>query len=124
MCLRSKSNTIEIGHNSKSNFCQNKGESEGVPYYQDYQDLLAREDIEVVNICVPSGLHKEIAVAAANAGKHVIVEKPLDITLERIDQIINACEKAGVKLSVIYQSRFFDSTRKIKKAIDRNLLKI
>ncbi len=98
---------------------QNKGESEGVPYYQDYQDLLAREDIEVVNICVPSGLHKEIAVAAANAGKHVIVEKPLDITLERIDQIINACEKAGVKLSVIYQSRFFDSTRKIKKAIDQ-----
>ena len=60
----------------------------------------------------------EPAVAAAKAGKHVIVEKPLEITLKRCDAIIEACDKAGVKLSAIFPSRFHDSSLEMKRAVD------
>ena len=60
----------------------------------------------------------EPAVAAARAGKHVIVEKPLEITLRRCDQIIEACRKAGVVLSTIFPSRFHDSSQELKRAVD------
>ena len=64
------------------------------------------DEIDVVTIGTPSGAHLEPAVAAARAGKHVIVEKPLEITLKRCDQIIRECEKAGVTCSAIFPSRF------------------
>ena len=57
--------------------------------------MLADPAVQVVTIGTPSGAHMEPAVAAARAGKHVIVEKPLEITLRRCDQIIDACRKAG-----------------------------
>ena len=60
----------------------------------------------------------EPAVAAAKAGKHVIVEKPLEITLKRCDKIIDACDKAGVKLGTIFPSRFHDSAKLMKGAVD------
>lgn len=87
-------------------------------YYLDYQDLLARSDIDVVNICTPSGTHGEIAVAAARAGKHIIVEKPMETTIEKADAIINECEKSGVKLQVIFPHRFGRGMRKVKESID------
>ena len=60
--------------------------------YADLDEFLANPGIDVVTICTPSGAHMEPAVAAATAGKHVIVEKPLEITLKRCDQIIDACK--------------------------------
>ena len=60
--------------------------------------MLADPKVDVVTIGTPSGAHMEPAVAAAKAGKHVIVEKPLEITLKKCDRIIEACEKAGVQL--------------------------
>ncbi|MDZ7336417.1 MAG: Gfo/Idh/MocA family oxidoreductase, partial [candidate division KSB1 bacterium] len=78
------------------------GQKYGVPYYTDFHHLIEREDIHVVSICTPSGMHLEPAVAAALAGKHVLVEKPIEINLERADQIIQACQKAQVKLTVIF----------------------
>lgn len=86
--------------------------------YVDLDAFLAHPDLEIVTIGTPSGAHCEPAVAAAKAGKHVIVEKPLEITLERCDMIIDACEKAGVTLSTVFPSRFHDSSQKIKKAIE------
>jgi predicted dehydrogenase len=74
--------------------------------------------LDIVTIATPSGAHMEPAVAAAKAGKHVIIEKPLEITLKRCDRIIEACKKAGVKCGAIFPSRFHDSSVKIKKAID------
>ena len=68
--------------------------------------LLARDDVNVVTVCVPSGLHAEVGVRAANAGKHVIVEKPIDVTLAAADRLIEAVRAAGVKLTVISQHRF------------------
>ena len=81
--------------------------------------MLADPDVDVVTIGTPSGAHMEPAVAAARAGKHVIVEKPLEITLKRCDKIIDECEKAGVVLSTIYPSRFHNSSVEMKKAIDQ-----
>jgi UDP-N-acetyl-2-amino-2-deoxyglucuronate dehydrogenase len=85
----------------------------------DLDEMLADPDIDVVTICTPSGAHLEPAVAAARAGKHVIVEKPLEITLKRCDQMIAACEKSGVKLSTIFPSRFHQSSIGLKKAVDQ-----
>ena len=81
-------------------------------------DLLADPAVHIVTIGTPSGAHMEPAVAAARAGKHVIVEKPLEITLRRCDQIIAACQEAGVVLSTIFPSRFHDSSRELKRAVD------
>ena len=86
--------------------------------YDTVGGLLADPNVDVVSICTPSGAHMEPAVAAANAGKHVIIEKPLDITLKRCDAIINACEKNQVVLSTIFPSRFHPSSQLLKKAID------
>src|SRR3954468_24542564 len=74
--------------------------------------------INIVTIATPSGAHLEPAVAAARAGKHVIIEKPLEVTLARCDKIIAACEKAGVKLGAILPSRFHDSSQVLRKAIE------
>lgn len=80
--------------------------------------MLADPAVQVVAIGTPSGAHAEPAVAAARAGKHVIVEKPLEITLRRCDAILEACRKAGVVLSTIFPSRFHDSSVAIKRAVE------
>jgi len=92
----------------------------GCKAYGDYNEMLATADIQVVNICTGSGVHMEPAVAAAKAGKHVIVEKPLEVTLERADAIIRACRENGVKLACIFQSRFTDCARFLYDAIQQD----
>ena len=91
----------------------------GCTAYHNLQAMLENPRIDVVTICTPSGAHLEPALAAAKAGKHVIVEKPLEITLDRCDQIIRACAKAGVVLSTIFPSRFHESSQVLKKAVDQ-----
>ncbi len=91
----------------------------GCTPYSDFDRFLADRTVEVVTIGTPSGAHAEPAVAAAQAGKHVIVEKPLEITLARCDAIVDACRKAGVVLSTIFPSRFHDSSRLMKQAVDQ-----
>ena len=86
--------------------------------YADYTEMLKRDDLDIVSVCTPSGAHLEPAVAAAEAGKHVIVEKPLEITLPRCDAIINACDTAGVRLCAIFNSRFTESTQLVKSTIE------
>jgi len=93
-------------------------EAHGCKAYHDLKQFLADPALDIVTIGTPSGAHMEPAVAAAKAGKHVIVEKPLEITLSRCDRIIRECEKAGVVLSSIFPSRFHDSSVEMKKAVD------
>lgn len=90
----------------------------GCKAYAELKEFLADPEIQIVTICAPSGAHLEPAVAAARAGKHVVVEKPLEVTTERCDEIIRACEEAGVTLATIFPSRFHDSSRRLKAAID------
>ena len=85
--------------------------------YPDVQPVLARKDVDVVIVTTPSGAHMEPAVAAAQAGKHVVVEKPLEVTLERCDRIIDACDKNRVKLCTIFPSRFGDANQALKSAV-------
>jgi predicted dehydrogenase len=94
-------------------------QSTGCRAYYDLDAMLADPAVDVVTIGTPSGAHMEPAVAAARAGKHVIVEKPLEITLRRCDKIIEECEKAGVVLSTIFPSRFHASSVELKRAIDQ-----
>jgi UDP-N-acetyl-2-amino-2-deoxyglucuronate dehydrogenase len=91
----------------------------GCKVYHDLDKMLADPAVDVVTICTPSGVHMEPAIAAAKAGKHVIVEKPLDITLKRCDAMIAACKRAGVVLSTIFPSRFHESSQLLKGAIDK-----
>ena len=81
-------------------------------------ELLAIPEISIVTICTPSGAHRDPATAAARAGKHVVVEKPLEITLERCDDIIRGCAESGVKLCTIFPSRFSPANLALKSAID------
>lgn len=92
--------------------------STGCKAYATLDAMLADPAVQVVAIGTPSGAHAEPAVAAARAGKHVIVEKPLEITLRRCDAIIEACRKTGVVLSTIFPSRFHDSSVAIKRAAE------
>jgi predicted dehydrogenase len=92
----------------------------GCTPYESLDAMLSDEAVDAVTIATPSGAHADPAVAAAKAGKHVIVEKPLEITLKKCDRIIDACEKAGVKLSAIFPSRFHDSSKLMKQAVDQN----
>src|SRR6266700_3557437 len=77
----------------------------GAEAHDDVEALLARR-VDDVSVCVPSGLHADIGVRAAAAGKHVVVEKPIDITLEAADRLIAACRDHGVTMTVISQNRF------------------
>lgn len=92
-----------------------------VPVYSDFQDFLKLEDLDIVCICTPSGMHLEPSIASANAGKHVMVEKPIEINLPRADQLIEVCEKQDVQLAVIFQNRFSEDYMKLKKAVDEGL---
>jgi len=74
-------------------------------YYTDYQELLSNPDIQAVSVATPDFAHRDIAVAAAQAKKHILCEKPLATTLEEAQEIVNAAEEAGVKLMVDYHNR-------------------
>jgi UDP-N-acetyl-2-amino-2-deoxyglucuronate dehydrogenase len=86
--------------------------------YHDLAAMLADPEVDVVTICTPSGAHLEPAVAAAQAGKHVVVEKPLEVTLARCDKLIETCKKNRVKLATIFPSRFHRASREMKGAVD------
>jgi predicted dehydrogenase len=86
--------------------------------YPEIPPLLARRDVDIVIVATPSGAHMPPAVAAAEAGKHVVVEKPLEITLERCDRIIEACDRHRVQLCTIFPSRFADANQALKAAVD------
>ncbi len=89
----------------------------GTPY-SDLQSMLADPAVDIVTICTPSGAHLEPGVMAARAGKHVLVEKPLEVTTARCDKLIAECDKAGVRLGTIFPSRFHRSSQLLKGAVD------
>jgi predicted dehydrogenase len=95
----------------------------GAPFATtDLAALVARPDIDVVCITTPSGAHLEPALAAIRAGKHVVIEKPIEITPARVDEILRAADAAGVRVAPIFQARFGDGARTVKAAIDAGRL--
>jgi predicted dehydrogenase len=90
--------------------------------YSNIDEFLSHPDMDVVTICSVSGVHLEHVSAAARAGKHIICEKPLEVTPERIDEMMVLCEENNVSLSGIFPRRFNDSTAIFKNAIDQGRL--
>lgn len=90
--------------------------------FSSLKEFLNDDALDAVSICTPSGTHLDYAVQAAEAGKHVIIEKPIEVTLERAKQIIKVCDKNNVRLAVIYQNRFIDDVVKMKKLIDDGII--
>ncbi|MCC6143228.1 MAG: Gfo/Idh/MocA family oxidoreductase [Candidatus Hydrogenedentes bacterium] len=91
----------------------------GVAAYSDLDELLKNPEVQAISLCVPSGLRAELIEKCARAGKHVLSEKPLDVTTKRIDKALAAVDKAGVTLGCIFQSRFSEDSQRIKQAIEQ-----
>ena len=94
----------------------------GAEAYSDLAEMLARDDIHVANILTPSGLHARLGIQCADAGKHVICTKPIDITLEAIDALIAAGERNGVKIAATHQNRGYPIYEKVREYIDSGRL--
>jgi UDP-N-acetyl-2-amino-2-deoxyglucuronate dehydrogenase len=88
----------------------------------EYTAAVTRPDVDVVCVCTPSGSHAEIVEAAARAGKHLAVEKPIDVTLERADRIIGAAQQAGVQMACIFPSRFRAGVHQARQAVEQGRL--
>jgi len=86
--------------------------------YTDFKKMLRRKDLDVVMVMTPSGMHAEFAIQAIQRGKHVITTKPMEVALKKCDKMIAAAEKAGVKLAVDFELRFYPQYRWIKAAMD------
>lgn len=95
------------------------GEAQGVPWFTSLAEMLARVECDVVVIATPSGLHPEHGVLAARAGKHIVTEKPMAISLAGADELVGACDEAGVHLFVVKQNRLNPPVQLLKRAIDR-----
>ena len=93
--------------------CKNLANKFGVEWSTDLAVALENDHVEIVDIVVPSGFHAEIGIQAAQAGKNVLVEKPIDVTLEKADALIKACQDNDVTLGVVSQYRFMDPLQKI-----------
>jgi UDP-N-acetyl-2-amino-2-deoxyglucuronate dehydrogenase len=90
----------------------------GVPASDDIAEFLARKDIDAVAVLTPSGMHAEHVIACARAGKHVVVEKPMALRLHDADDMMRACDEAGVKLFVVKQNRFNVPVVKAREALE------
>ncbi len=89
--------------------------------HENYDEMLKRDDVDVVMVMTPSGTHMDFAVKAAQAGKHILVTKPMEVAPDRCMTMIDAAAKAGVKLAVDYESRFFPDYVQMKSWADRGL---
>lgn len=94
----------------------------GSKTYTDSMDMLKDKDIDIVCICTPSGLHAEIAEQVATAKKHIVLEKPIAMTIDETDRIINATKSNDVKLTIVHPNRFRTAVQETKKILDNNLL--
>lgn len=108
----------DINENSRKAFA----EKFNTKPFESVEKLLQCDEIDVIAVCTPSGLHAPLAIQCANAGKHIIIEKPMALNLDEADKMIEACEKNNVKMAVISQLRFSKAVKQLKSAVDEGLL--
>lgn len=89
----------------------------GAEWAPDFREVVRREDVLVVNVCLPTALHLDVATAAAEAGKHVLVEKPLELNVARARQLIDVCRRNGVKLGAVFNRRFVYGTKRTREVV-------
>jgi predicted dehydrogenase len=98
------------------------GERHDIPWSTDWEKFISDPGIDAVSICTPNGNHLDYGEKAARAGKHVIVEKPIEVTLPRANRLIDICKEEGVQLAVIFQSRFMPKIQNLKQQLDQNIV--
>ncbi len=98
------------------------GEELGIPYYNDYKEMLRKEDVDVVSIATPNGTHYSIAKDCALFGKHVLIEKPITINLKEADELINLFKSKNLHLFTVLQVRYNPSLQIVKKLIEEGKL--
>lgn len=91
----------------------------GVPAFGSLGEMLATVPSDLVSICTPSGLHPQHGILAAEAGRHVLTEKPMAISLAAADEMVQACDAAGVQLFVVKQNRLNPPIQLLKRAVDK-----
>ena len=91
-------------------------------FYTDYHEVLEREDVHAVSLCLPHNIHAEVAAASAQAGKHILCEKPMAVSLKDADAMIAAAEENRVKLMVAESARFQPNYRTIKNCLDKGYI--
>ncbi|AYD39799.1 gfo/Idh/MocA family oxidoreductase [Clostridium fermenticellae] len=104
----------------KQEYIDKMGKACDVNVYKDYKEMLEKENVDVVTVATESGYHPEIAVYCMNQRKHVICEKPMALSIEDADNMIETAEKNNVKLCVSHQNRFNKPIQKLRKAIEQN----
>jgi UDP-N-acetyl-2-amino-2-deoxyglucuronate dehydrogenase len=98
---------------------QATGEAAGVPWFVSLDEMLRVAPCDVVVIATPSGVHPSHGITAARAGKHVVTEKPMAISLTAADALVQACDDAGVRLFVVKQNRLNPPVQLLKRAMDQ-----
>lgn len=93
------------------------GAAYGVPWFRSHEEVLSRADVDVVGVYTPSGLHREICLDIASAHKHLLVTKPIEVTLHRADEIIAACADASVELFGEFYLRYYEDNWRLKRAV-------
>jgi len=91
-----------------------------VPVYTDYREMLRKQKLDCVHVCTPSGDHQAPATAVMEQGLNVVVEKPMEILPQRIDEMIDTANKRGVKMAGIFQNRWNDANRVLRDAVRQN----
>ncbi|QLH80589.1 Gfo/Idh/MocA family protein [Halosimplex pelagicum] len=86
--------------------------------FDDPATMVAEADVDAASVCTPSGTHADVTTDLAGAGAHVLCEKPLDVTAERVDRMVEACDEAGVTLAGVFQRRFDPAVRRAKRAVE------
>src|SRR5919112_5281550 len=94
-------------------------EEHGCSHYASLEEMLSGGDLDAVCVCTPSGTHAEGAIAALEAGKHVVIEKPVDVTLKAADRLLEVQRATGGKVAVVSQHRFDAATRAVHEAVGR-----
>lgn len=104
----------------KDEYIEKLGKNATVNIYKDYKEMLEKENVDIVYIATESGYHPEIAINCMNKGKHVIVEKPMALSIKDADEMIACAKKNNVKLCVSHQNRFNAAIQKLRKEIEAN----
>ena len=106
-----------IGFYDKTDAAKKRAEQFGCRAFSSLEEMLKDPEIDAVTIATPSGVHGVVAIEAARAGKHILCEKPLEITVERVDEMIKACDENHVLLSSVFQTRFSKPVQLVHEAM-------
>ena len=94
------------------------GDKFDVPYFTDMHEMMKQLNVDVISVLTDSGSHANVVVDLAQYGKHIVVEKPIALTLDDVDRMITTCDRHGIKLFVVQQNRFNVPVLKLREALE------